>query len=124
MDVTCEFCLDMNSRLPQLGSSKVLFSIIVARFHDAGHVDPDDALLRSMDLIVEMAGLRLEVAWARQQLLSKEVEFLDKRVALCTLLTTLGLASFSDTLDASSGTSSGSASDHSSDSDEGLVDNQ
>jgi len=74
MDVTCEFCLNMSVHLPLLGSSKVLFSIILARHHDAGHVDPDAVLTRSLDLIVEMAGLRLEVAQARQQLLSKEVE--------------------------------------------------
>jgi len=118
MDVSCEFCLNMSTHLPLLGSSKVLFSIILSRFHDAGHVDPDDALTKSLDLIVEMASLRLEVARARQQLLAKEVDFLDRRVALCTLLTALGLASFSDILDASSGTSSDSGSD----SDEGLVD--
>jgi len=118
MDVTCEFCLTMSVHLPLLGSSKVLFSIILARHHDAGHVDPDAVLTRSLDLIVEMAGLRLEVAQARQQLLTKEVEFLDKRVSLSTLLTDLDLVSFSDTLDASSGTSSDSGSD----SDEGLVD--
>jgi len=116
MDVTCEFCLKMSVHLPLLGSSKVLFFIILARHHDAGHVDPDTALTRSLDLIVEMAGLRLEVAQARQQLLSKEVDYLDKRVALCTLLT--DLVSFSDTLDASSGSSSESGGD----SDEGLVD--
>jgi len=118
MDVTCEFCSTLRFHLPLLGSSKVLFSIILARHHDAGHVDPDAVLTRSLDLIVEMAGLRLEVARARQQLLAKEVDFLDKRVSLCTLLTALDLVSFSDTLDASSGTSSESGSD----SDEGLVD--
>jgi len=118
MDVTCEFCLRMSVHLPLLGSSKVLFSIILARHHDAGHVDPDTALTRSLGLIVEMASLRLEVAQARQQLLSKEVDFLDKRVALCTLLTDLDLVSFSNTLDASSG----SSSEFGSDSDEGLVD--
>jgi len=118
MDASREFCSTMAVHLPLLGSSKVLFSIILARHHDAGHVDPDAVLIRSLDLIVELASLRLEVAQARQNLLAKEVDFLDKRVSLCTLLTALDLVSFSNTLDASSGSSSDSGSD----SDEGLVD--
>jgi len=77
MDASCEFCSEMHSKLPHLGPSKVLFSIILARFHEAGHVDAGGLLMTSLGLIVELSGLRLEVAQAKQFLLAKEVTFLD-----------------------------------------------
>jgi len=118
MDMSCDFCSKMRSRLPRLGSSKVLLSIILTRFHDVGHADESDLLLGALNLITEAASLRLEVAQGKQLLLAKEISMLDKHAALCVLLTDLGLASFSGSLDSSSG----SVSNADGDSDEDSVD--
>jgi len=117
MDTSCDFCSEVICGLPQLGSSKVLFSIILMRFHDAGHTDGENLQVRSLNLIAEASSLRLEVVQTKQLLLAKEVALLDRCVALCSLLTDLGLVSFSGSLDSSSGLDSGSDSG----SDEGLV---